>query len=234
MIDLRYGDWRDVLPGETCDVLITDPPYGARTHAGHNAGVEHSLAGNNGSSTYRSQNTRRRKLNYDSWTPEDVCEFVNEWSPRVHGWFCAFSCSDLFPVWRKAFEDVGRVAFAPVPCVIRAMSVRLAGDGPSNWAIYLNVARPKGQKHGTLPGAYVVTREHHRNRIGGKPIALMNAIIRDYTSPGQLVCDPCAGYGTTLQAAIAMGRRAIGAEVHLDTHTKALERLSSGQMEITL
>lgn len=233
-LDLRLGDWRDVLADEECDVLITDTPYGERTHAGHNAGIDHSLAGNNGSSTYRSETTRRRKLSYKFWTPDDVRAFVEHWSPRTRGWFCAFSCSDLFPVWRAEFARAGRVAFAPVPCVIRAMSVRLCGDGPSNWAIYLNVARPVGQKFGTLPGAYVVTRAHQKNRIGGKPIALMNAITRDYTRPGDLVCDPCAGYATTLQSAVAMGRRGIGAEIDPDTHAEALDRLSAGQMELTL
>ncbi len=232
-IDLRCGDWRDVLADVECDALIADPPYGARTHAGHDAGVTGAerqrpqLKGTN-----RKDPARRRTLEYGSWSHDQVRAFVEHWSPRTHGWFCAMSCSDLAGVWRKAFEDAGRVAFAPVPCVIRAMSVRLAGDGPSNWAVYLNVARPKGQKDGTLNGAYVVTRDP--GHIGGKPMQLMRAIIRDYSKPNDLVCDPCAGFGTTLAAAVAAERRAIGAEIDPDTHAKAMQRLERGQMELVL
>lgn len=226
-IDLRLGDWRSVLADVECDALIVDPPYGERTHRGHDAGVEHTEIG-----TPRWDTARRRRLDYSFWTPDVVQAFVAHWSPRTHGWFCAMSCSDLAGVWRKAFEDAGRTAFAPVPCVIRAMSVRLSGDGPSNWAVYLNVARPKGIKDGTRNGAYIVNRDP--GHIGGKPLRLMSAIIRDYTNPGDTVCDPCAGFGTTLAAAVAQGRLAIGAEIDPDTHAKAMERLAGGQMELAV
>ena len=63
---------------------------------------------------------------------------------------------------------------------------------------------------------------------GGKPLWLMRAIIRDYTRPGDLVCDPCAGGGTTLLAAAIEGRRAIGAEMNPDTHSKATARIAAG------
>lgn len=212
MIDLRIGDWREVLADVECDALICDPPYGARTHAGHDAGVERSED---------KGKARRRSLCYGFWTPDDVDAFVDHWHPRTRGWICAMSCSDLFGAWRSAFERVGRVAFAPVPCVIRAMSVRLSGDGPSNWTVYLNVARPVGTIDGTRVGAYVVGRGD-RSHIGGKPLDLMLRIVADYSREGDLVCDPCAGFGTTLRAAEMLGRRAIGAEIDPVTHAKAL------------
>lgn len=33
-VTLRFGDWRQVLADVTCDSLISDPPYSARTHGG--------------------------------------------------------------------------------------------------------------------------------------------------------------------------------------------------------
>ena len=56
----------------------------------------------------------------------------------------------------------------------------------------------------------------------------MRAIVRDYSEPGDLVCDPCAGGGTTLLAAVIEGRRAIGAERDPDTFAKAVARLRRG------
>jgi hypothetical protein len=41
----------------------------------------------------------------------------------------------------------------------------------------------------------------------------MRALVRDYSRPGDLVCDPCAGAGTTLVAAKMSGRRFIGSDI---------------------
>lgn len=233
--DLRLGDYRDVLADARPDHVIFDPPYGDRTHVGHNAGVDHALGGHSGSTKFRSATTRRRKIGYASWTPADVDECMDFWHARCDGWICAMSCSDLFPAWRAAAERVGRVSFAPVACVIRGMSVRMGGDGPSSWMVYLNVSRPRGQqwaKWGSLVGAYVVGRGENSTktvagtRIGGKPILLMNAIVRDYSRPGDLICDPCAGYSTTAIAALANGRRFVGAEVDQDAFTISRQRLA--------
>ena len=61
-----------------------------------------------------------------------------------------------------------------------------------------------------------------------KPLWLMRAIIRDYTRPGDLVCDPCAGGGTTLLAAAMEGRRAVGAEIDPKTYALAQKRIARG------
>ena len=45
------------------------------------------------------------------------------------------------------------------------------------------------------------------------PLALPARFIRQYTRPGDLVLDFCAGVGTTCRAAQALGRRSIGIEV---------------------
>jgi hypothetical protein len=133
---------------------------------------------------------------------------------------------DLVPHWEKSLRNVGRYVFKPLPAVIRGMNVRLAGDGPSSWSVDLVVSRTRSaNKWGTLPGAYVVNREA-QDVVGGKPLALMRAIIRDYTRPGDLVVDPCAGGGTTLLAAHLEGRRAIGAEIDPATYEIAKQRLS--------
>lgn len=219
-MDLRLGRWEEVLAGETCDSVIVDPPYGARTHAGHDHAVRDGR---------QYDAAKRRALVYEHWTPQNVHSFVTHWSDQTRGWLAILSCSDLVPVYKQAFERCGRVSFAPVPCIIRGMTVRLAGDGPSNWAIYLNVARPRNREYsrwGTLPGSYIVTRG--ADFIGGKPLSLMSAIVRDYTRPGELVCDPCAGLATTAIAAVSLERRFIGSEVDPATHAVAQRRIAAG------
>ncbi len=222
--DLRLGDWRDVLADVRVDVLIADPPYGTRTHVGHDHASRDARI---------SDNSKRSALGYAAWSPADVREFVASWAPRVRGWMCVMSCSQLVPAYAEAFAHHDRVTFAPVPCIIRGMTVRMAGDGPSNWAIYLNVARPRTREYarwGTLPGHYdSPPRPRGKGKgagvTGGKPLGLMRQIVRHYSRPGDLVCDPCAGHGTTLDAARFEGRPSLGAEVDPETCDEALRRL---------
>jgi len=175
----------------------------------------------------------RRAINYACWTPDDVRAFVGHWSPRTRGWMVSITDDGLQQTWKDAMEATGRYVFAAVPWVAPGSRVRIVGDGPSSWTCWIIVGRPrKGSdrdgrpysKWGTLPGAYVITSDRG-SHIGGKPLALMEALVRDYSRPGDLVCDPCAGYGTTLAAALRQGRRAIGSEMDPETHARGLEYL---------
>lgn len=57
--------------------------------------------------------------------------------------------------------------------------------------------------------------------------------IAHLTKPGELVCDPCAGSGTTLAAATKLGRRSVGFEIKAATYQDALERLNGGRRGAT-
>lgn len=232
--ELRHGRWEEALADiEFVDAVICDPPYSTRTHDRHDAGA--TLA-NRAGSWPRSDGGMdllrpRREISYAAWTQADVDAFVAAWAPRCRGWFVAFSDSDLCREWRAAFEAHGLTGFQPLPVYMPGMTVRMSGDGPSSWAVYLNVARQAAlHRWGTLPGGYTGTpgQRGSDTHIGGKPEWLMRAIVRDYTRTGNLVCDPVAGYGTTLLAACIEGRRAIGAEVDDETHEAGVARLAAG------
>lgn len=226
-IDLRCGDWRVALAGVAeVDALITDTPYSERTHVGHDEGVAGArLLG------------KRRAITYGFWTPADVEQFVAAWSPRVHGWIVTLTDHILEPVWSSALAANGRYVFAPLHFMAPGSRVRLVGDGPSCWSITIVVARPMTRKYarwGSLPGGYVLPRLHNdrcndpESVTGGKPLWLMRALVRDYSRPGDLVCDPCAGGATTLIAAATEGRRGIGAELDPVTFAKAQKRIARG------
>lgn len=238
MPDLRLGRYQDVLADVECDAIVADPPYSARTHNSHDAGATLANRGRWKRSDGGEDRCRpRSELVYPAWGDAEIEEFVAFWAPRCRGWFVVLSDSDLCLSWRRSFELHGLTGFQPLPCVIPGMTVRLSGDGPSSWAIYANVARPKRlHKWGTLGGAYGVHPQSgslcggqgEREHIGGKPIWLMRALIRDYTKRGDLICDPTAGAATTLIAAYEEGRRGIGAEVDPETHEKGVARLMCG------
>lgn len=222
---IHLGTWQDAAWPEQVDCIITDPPYSERTHSGNNGGRREKR------DTGKYAGTGPiTQIDYTSLTEADVQAWAKAWAPRVRYWIAVMCDHTLIPTWSAALSAAGLYTFAPVPCVITGMTCRLAGDGPSSWAVYLVVARTKAAaKWGTLPGAYVVAQERPTDvldrRIGGKPLPLMQQIVRDYSRPGMLVADPCAGHATTLVAALQSGRRVWGAECDPVAHAAAVARL---------
>lgn len=243
--DIRLGRWQDVLADVACDALICDPPYSARTHEGHDDGVQ-STEAKQGEPSFNAKRYElglppiRRALNYAAWTPADVDHFVGAWSDRVRGWFVAFTSHDLVGAYTDALERHGRYVFAPLPFFSPGSRVRLSGDGPSAWTCWIVVARPRCEpftKWGTLPGGYVYPMDKPGGAgverrsdtvVGAKPIGLMRAIVRDYSRPGDLVCDPFLGSGTTAIAALSEGRRFVGSEEKPEHMAIIKRRLARG------
>lgn len=239
-IDLRLGRWEDVLGDVECDALIVDAPYSERTHVGHDEGVALTKEG----AAYRCRDgrmegvkPRRQSIDYGGWDDADVTAFVSSWAPRVRGWFVSITDHVLAPAWAEALEALGRYVFSPLAFLAPGSRVRLVGDGPAQWACWIIVARPRHEpfsRWGSLPGGYVLPagqndRANDRLSVtGGKPLWLMQALVRDYTRPGDLVCDPCAGGGTTLLAAAIEGRRAVGAEMDPAHFEIAKRRIARG------
>lgn len=212
--------------GTLCDLLCVDAPYSERTHAGHDAGAASANRPFKANGV-RDTGRERRAVSYDSWSPDDVAAFVALWAPLTRGWIVSLTDDVLLAAWRAAMADAGRLTFQDVPAVVRGMTVRLTGDGPSSWSIHCAVSRPRSKRFatwGTLPGAYVGPSED-QTVVGGKPLWLMEALIRDYSEPGDIVCDPCCGGGTTPLAALRTGRRALAGDVLREHAELTAERL---------
>src|SRR3990167_9156695 len=91
VIDLRLGRYQDVLKDVTCDAVICDPPYSARTHEGQRTDDT-----NDGSD--------RRDISYCHWDLSDVTNFMVDWSPRCNGWFAVMTSHDLAKDWEAAMQ----------------------------------------------------------------------------------------------------------------------------------
>ncbi len=224
--ELVLQDAWDGLREYPCDHVICDPPFSERTHAGQKHGRRTESEGTTDGPGLLSEHG----LGYPHLTPEQVaslCPFLHSAST---GWVVVMTDHVLFPIWEREFRELGRYVFAPVPVVIPGMNVRLAGDGPSNWTIWLVVTRPKGLKDGTKPGAYLRPAEDpRRSKLvkGAKPLSLMDQLVRDYSQPGDTICDPFAGSGTTGVAALRSGREFVGFEINPEHFKQAEERLTA-------
>ncbi len=223
----------DMPEGEPiADHLIVDPPYSERTHKGHDSQQRRDPATMFSDQTGGPRATKvGRPVNYECWGNNDVILAVNLWEPLTRGWFVVMSDHVLAPIWAAVLGAHDRYVFAPLPFVSKGSRVRLAGDGPSSWTTWITVARPRHEpysKWGTLPGAYSAKPER-MPVVGGKPLALMRQLVRDYSREGDTVWDPCCGGGTTLVAAKELGRSSIGMDLDRAHCEIAGERLRKTQ-----
>lgn len=225
--ELRLGDWKDVLGDLQADAVITDPPFSRRTAQGYRSGSR--IQGQDGSEP-ESQYT----IDYgciDAHQMEVLCA----WATRVSRYWVVIFCDHIAVHWAlRSLALFGWYTFAPVVWVKSNPPPRFLADGPASGCEYLAVARrrmklPK-ERRKSRPGYYVCGREiGSHGFVGQKPDQLMRTVVRDYTLYSDLVVDPYAGTGSTLLAAGALGRRAIGSEVDPETFNLASDRLQPPQ-----
>lgn len=70
-----------------------------------------------------------------------------------------------------------------------------------------------------------------------KPVAVLKKLVEIFTDPGDVVIDPCCGSGSTLRAAVEMGRNAFGFEIDRNFYQRAKDEMlvfeEDGQMDIS-
>lgn len=224
--ELRLGRWQDVLTDVECDAVITDPPYSERTHLG-----QRSTQANQADAWTTSPRTA---IDYGSIDKAFCVDLLDAFGAVK--WIVAFGDHISVGWFAGAADRAGRYTFAPIPWCKPDAAPRMQNDGPPTSAEFVHVSRARTKQAIDVivkqpKGHYVMgTRPYRADQvvIGGKPVPLMREIVRSYSRPGDLVCDPCAGGGTTLLAAVMEGRRAIGAECDPETFEKAVERLRRG------
>lgn len=171
--------------------------------------------------------TRNYTTLTDATTETVVGDLAHLLNQVCGGWVVWMTDHTLYPTIHARLEALGRYVFAPLPYFHPGRSVRLSGDGPSSWTDWIVCSRTSAQhRWGTLPGGYVAGEGwNDKARMGGKPTKLMELLVSDYSRPGELVCDPYMGAGTTGVACIKTGRRFVGIEIDPDAFDLACRRV---------
>lgn len=228
--DCVASDGLPLVPDQSIDHTMTDPPYSAKTHEGQKTTRRDSEEN-------QASWITKEGLSYDFLSEKDVAVLSEHYVRITRKWILVQTDHVLYPIWERELKRLGHYVFHPIPIIIPGMNVRIQGDGPSSWAIYLVVARPKlRKKWGTKPGGYYCSERHDQSVGGAKPLGLMQALVRDYTQPGESILDSHLGSGTTGIAAIGLGRRFLGIEKKLENFTCSRDRIITltSQMQTSL
>lgn len=212
-------------PGLSADVVITDPPYDAHTHA-RGGGVRRSDGG-----------PALEELPFGPLS--SVGGVVRYLTYRTARWIVTFVATRQLEEWCAAFEGEG---WDPRPMIWVKPDgpPQFTGDRPGHGGFeHLVAAHRAGRRHwggGGHKGVYVNPLRERGPRVHPtqKPLSLMLQLVGQFSDPGELVWDPFAGSGTTGVAALRLGRRFLGHEVDPGFADIARERLRAEAQQNTL
>jgi site-specific DNA-methyltransferase (adenine-specific) len=203
-VTIYHGDCRDFTVSG--DLMVTDPPYGL---------------------DYSSGRRRLPSTVVSCVGDSDVSlrdEAIQRWGGKP---------ALVFGTWKR-----------PTPAGTKAMLVWDQGPAlgmgdlsipwkPSWQAIYvLGGPWPGGRDSGAVIPCPPIQSQASFGRVHPfeKPVPLLRALIE--RCPGGTVFDPFMGSGTTLRAAVDLGRRAIGIEIEERYCALAVKRLAQGALAL--
>jgi site-specific DNA-methyltransferase (adenine-specific) len=223
-VTLYLGDCLEVLPTlGRFDHWIADGPYEASLHAAKN-----SLKGR------KHRNDGVAELKGLDFAPIDEIrqEVVNLAERSCDGWFIFFCTPEGVARWADCI-NLSRLKYKRACTWVKPESTpQLNGQGPAMGAEMFVAAWGgagysrwnAGGKRGVYTHCCNVGRQGEHDTE--KPVPLMAEIITDFTQPGDLICDPFMGSGTTGIAAIKHGRRFVGIEKSEKWFDLACRRIS--------
>ena len=192
------------------DVIVTDPPYGI--------GADAKAAATGGKMGLCAMKTVYEKTNWDNERPQrtyfELMKYVSRHQIIFGGNYFAdyLEATMGWLIWVKNangnFSD-GELAWTSWNKAIKKYEYTWNG------MIQGNMKEKEERVHPTQ-----------------KPLPLMINILEDHTTPTDLICDPFMGSGTTLVAAKALGRKAVGFEINPKYCTIAAERLKAVQTRL--
>ena len=212
-IMIYNADCREVLPAlGSVDLVLTDPPYG----------VDLGIANNQDSDS-----THLHKKSYESYC--DTYEnFVALIVPRLN--------SAISAAKRAAVFTGPHIHEQAKPCAIGGI-YNPAATGRTPWGsknflpvLFYGLPTCAGQHRPTVLRSTVTTEKN--GHPCPKPISWVKWLVSLASDEGELILDPFMGSGTTLVAARALGRKAIGIEISREYCDIAVERLRQSVLNL--
>ena len=225
------------LGDRSVGMVLTDPPYSEHVHASVRRGETAWKSGVISSIS---------PLGFDALTGATRNEAAAQFSRVASRWVAIFSDTEGDHLWRSECEGMGLDYVRTCFWHKLLGAPQFTGDRPAVACEAITLCHPAGRKRwngGGRQGLYSFAiamgrpgrqQEDARVHTTQKPLALMEALVSDFTDPGELVCDPFAGSGTTGVACIRLGRRFVGWEKNEKYFDVAVRRLQSAREQFRL
>lgn len=202
---LILGDCLEVMPGINAAHVISDPPYEDELHK----------------AIGRIKRTDGQQmvndLGFDGINAKRA-EIASSAVATSSGWVILFTLAEGVRAWRDDLQSAGAKWDTTCFWIKPDSSPRFNGQGPARGAeCFVTCWAGPGHRKWNAGGKRgVYTHNVNTGRQGEhpteKPISLMMEIIADFTQPGELICDPFMGSGTTGVSALKLGRKFVGVE----------------------
>lgn len=227
---LYLGNALEVLPMVgVVDHIIADPPYEATLHA-----AKAGLVGR------KHRNDGVAELKGLDFAPIDGirADVVRLCAENCIGWFIAFCTPEGVAKWADEINastmKYKRACVWVKPDATPQLNGQCPAQGAENFVVAWCGEGYSRWNAGGKRGVYThMTNNVERTGLHPteKPRRLMSEIVADFTIPGQLICDPFMGSGTTGVAAVRAGRRFVGIELNPTYFELACKRLTDAQRQ---
>jgi site-specific DNA-methyltransferase (adenine-specific) len=213
---MLLGDCRKIiptLPNDFFTAIITDPPYGVKYRQSWRGGQQVEIVGDEDAATaialfrqmLRLVRPKMRKSSFLASFVPAKHESLFRNAVTQSGWKII-----AYPIWVKNT----RMLFPGVNVASLHERMLLAVRGGAA------LRRP-------LEDVFQSGRTRASTHPTEKPIAIAAKLIDAMTVAGEAVLDPFAGTGSTVIAALAAGRRAVGIEVERQWHSQSVDRITN-------
>jgi site-specific DNA-methyltransferase (adenine-specific) len=226
---LYCGDCLDPKTGLTTsgpvDHIITDPPFNEHVHG--NMLTNRRVLGTKVDVTFAAMTAKRMRL----------CALAL--ASVVQRWVVIKTDLRSMGAWQNELERAGLLPVREGLWIKSNPMPQMTGDRPATPGEGIVVAHTRTRMWWNGGGAALrFDGPAERRTEGGHPtptpLWLMESLVRLFTDRGDEVCDPFAGSGTTLVAALRHGRRARGWEIDPRYWTLANERVSNTREQCDL
>ena len=204
------------LAGELDDgavgLVLGDLPYDARTHSG----ARTNKRGTDGT----------HEIDFAPLPP--VASFLPSLLRCSRRWVLCFCVQRAFAEYER---EAGEAWIRDGLWVRTNGTPQKTGDRPATAAEGIAIMHRPGRKRwngGGKAGAWTgpICSDPTRRHPTKKPLWLIEALLRDFAEPGDIVFDPTMGEGTTGEACLRLGLPFIGCELKQKYHAMAVERMS--------
>ncbi len=218
---LYWGDCMDVLPTlERVDAVITDPPYGDKTH--------------NNAKSNKGGGSGIKAIDFKAIDFKAISELLDMLRPICEGWIIAnmdWRHIAALEFEKHSFYELVRFGIwlksNPMP--------QISADRPANGWDGIAYIYPRDKKkqwhgggcHGNWHGPVITNGDHPT----GKPVDMVGSWVSRFTRRGQAILDPFMGSGTTGVACAQLGRTFIGIERERKYFDIACERIERAQAQ---